>query len=278
MEWTQQFEMELMDEQGAQSLRAPLFWSVVLHGALVGLAVASTIFGWQAESWGGPGGGGAALTMELVSSAGVPLPRPAVVTNSRVVDETLGMHIEEPPKPTPAPPPPTTRIEIPEFAKEKPPKYITRPSKVLENPTPPPQGAVPYGKGGAPAVPYGQFNMAGQTPAGMKFSGSGGAGGAGGDFGSRFSWYVEAVRRRVSSNWLQSAIDPSVRWAPRVVVTFQILRDGTITNLQILQSSGNASVDNSARRAILSSSPAERLPSGYSGNLVNVEFWFEFRR
>ncbi len=82
----------------------------------------------------------------------------------------------------------------------------------------------------------------------------------------------------MSSNWLQSTIDPSVRWAPRVVVTFQILPDGSVANLEILRSSGIASVDNSARRAILDSSPLERLPAGYSGNQVSVEFWFEFRR
>ena len=64
----------------------------------------------------------------------------------------------------------------------------------------------------------------------MSFNGVGG-----GDFGSRFSWYVEAVQRRISGNWLQSTVDPSVSAAPRVVVTFTILRDGTVTNIQITQ-------------------------------------------
>jgi len=56
------------------------------------------------------------------------------------------------------------------------------------------------------------------------------------------------------------------------------MRDGTVTNVKMMQSSGNRSVDNSALRAILSSSPVSALPSGYSGNNVTVEFWFEFRR
>jgi protein TonB len=104
------------------------------------------------------------------------------------------------------------------------------------------------------------------------------SGPGGGDFGSRYSWFVDAVRGRISSNWLQSMVDPSVRFAPRATVTFQILRDGTITNIQVLHSSGNSSVDNSAVRAILSSSPVNRLPNDYSGSVVNVEFWFEFHR
>jgi TonB family protein len=107
----------------------------------------------------------------------------------------------------------------------------------------------------------------------MGFTGSGG-----GDFGSQFSWYVDAVRSRVSSNWLQSTVDPSVRFAPRAVVTFDILRNGTVTNVQVLQSSGNASVDTSAVRAIVGSNPVNPLPPAYSGSKVSVEFWFDFRR
>jgi outer membrane biosynthesis protein TonB len=48
--------------------------------------------------------------------------------------------------------------------------------------------------------------------------------------------------------------------------------------VQVLRSSGNASVDYSARRAVLDSSPLERLPAGYGGSNVSVEFWFDFRR
>jgi protein TonB len=146
---------------------------------------------------------------------------------------------------------------------------------VLEDKTAPPENAVPFGQGGAPAIPYSEFTMGsdGATAAGMGFSGQ-----AGGDFGGRFPWYVDAVRSRVSSNWLQSTVDGSVRWAPRAVVVFDILRNGAVTNVQILRSSGNASVDNSAVRAILGSNPVNPLPNEYGGARVSVEFWFDFRR
>jgi protein TonB len=164
--------------------------------------------------------------------------------------------------------------EIPEFTKQKQPRYVTRPSRVLEDETPPPPNAVPYGQGGAPAMPYSEFIMgSGGATAVMGFSGTGG-----GDFGGRFPWYVDAVRSRVSSNWLQSTVEPSVRFAPRAVVTFDILRNGTVTNVQILSSSGNASVNNSVVRAILSSNPVNPLPNEYGGAKVSVEFWFDFRR
>ncbi len=146
---------------------------------------------------------------------------------------------------------------------------------MLENPTPPPTNAIPYGGGGTPTIPMTSFAMgAGTTQAGLAFNGVGG-----GDFGSRFSWYVEAVQRRISSNWLQSTVDPSVAYAPRVVVTFTILRDGTITNVQVTQSSNNYSVDSSATaRGAAIRVRSHRCPPEYSGSNVNVEFWFDYHR
>jgi len=249
------------------SLRLPLVWSVVFHLLIFSSLIVSTLRSHRGELWGGTGGG--AVTVGLVGSLpGIPLPRPEVVPPSRVVDETKGLHKEEPRPPEPSAP----EKKIPEFTRNKPPVYRSRPSKVFENPEPPPTGAIPYGRGGSPNLPYTQFTMAGSTPGGLGFSGPGG------DFAGRFPWYVEAVRNRISSNWLQSTVDSSVRYAPRAVLTFQILRNGSIANVELLRSSGNASVDNSARRAVLSSSPLAPLPGEYSGSFVNVEFWFDFRR
>jgi TonB family protein len=73
-------------------------------------------------------------------------------------------------------------------------------------------------------------------------------------------------------------VDPSLTWAPRVSVTFDIQRDGTITNVQLLQSSNNRSLDTSALRAVQSASPLLPLPAAYSGSRVSVEFYFDYRR
>jgi protein TonB len=264
-----------------ESLKAPLFWSLLLHSVVVVSLGVSTLISHQGDNWSGSPGGGS-ISVKLVGGVpGIPLPRPEEVTNSRVVDTTKGNFKTEP-QPKPVAPPPDVK-RIPEFKKEKQPRYVTRPSRLLEDNTPPPQNAVPYGQGGSPAVPYSQaqapaqpqnqFTLGGATAGGFGFSGPGS-----GDFGGRFSWYVDAVRNRVSSNWLQSTVDPSVRFAPRAVVAFDILRDGSVANVQVLQSSGNSSVDNSAVRAILGSSPLQKLPNEYSGAKVSVEFWFDFKR
>lgn len=250
------------------TLKTPLTFSLVLHGGLLTLLVVSSFFTNRGDLWGGPGG---AISVGLVGSVpGVPMPRPEVETQNRVVDESKGLYKSEP-EPKVQPPPDATPIQ--KFERNKPPKYVTRPSKVLENPAPPPENAVPYGGGGAPTVPYTSFSMGAGTQGGLGFNGIGG-----GNFGSRYSWYVEAVQRRVSGNWLQASVDPSIRFAPRVVATFDILRNGAVTNVQLTRSSGNASVDTSAVRAIRDSSPLQALPNDYSGGKVSVEFWFDFKR
>ena len=252
-----------------EALQRFLLLSLLLHGVLGAAAVVSAYFGRWGEDWGAPGG---SVTVGLVGSMPeIPLPSPEVASPSRVVDTSKGLYKSEPqPKPQPEP----EATPIPKFERNKPPKYVSRPSKILENPTPPPENAVPYGAGGAPTVPVTSFALGtGATQGGLAMHGVGG-----GDFATRFDYYVRAVQRRISEEWLQSTIDPNLSWAPRVVVTFDILRNGAIVNLQVTQSSNNQSVDRSAIRAVQSSNPLLALPPEYSGSRVSVEFYFDFRR
>jgi periplasmic protein TonB len=255
-----------------ETLQRFVYMSFALHFALLlwfGIPALIAFYTHAGPDWGGNGG---SVTVSVVGNVpAIPMPRPEIETPSRVVDESKGLFKTEPP-PLPKPAPDAT--PIPKFQQDQQPKYITKPSKLLENPALPPPNAVPYGGGGTPTIPTTSFALgAGKTQASLGFTGT-----TGGDFGSRFSWYVDAVQRRVSSNWLQSSIDGSLAMAPRVVVTFTILRDGSITNVQITHSSNNYSVDNSALRAVRDSSPVARLPPEYVGTSVNVEFWFDFHR
>jgi len=125
-----------------------------------------------------------------------------------------------------------------------------------------------------PAISVGSFTMgATATQAGIVFTDATGAA-----FGSRFSWYAKALQERINSNWRQSTIDPSLSSAPRVIARFDILRNGTITNLRITQSSNNYSVDESALKAVEESNPVMPLPPGYSGSRVGVEFYLDYKK
>ena len=84
--------------------------------------------------------------------------------------------------------------------------------------------------------------------------------GEGNSFGQRYAWYVASMRARISANWLMATVSPNIASAPRAYLTFEIMRDGTVTNVQITQSSGIAEVDRSALRAILASNPLPPLP------------------
>ena len=64
----------------------------------------------------------------------------------------------------------------------------------------------------------------------------------------------------------------------RVTLSFEILRDGTVRNVRVLESSGDAQVDYAAQRAVLKSSPVRRLPEEFERNTANVEFWFQLQR
>jgi len=251
---------------------SPLAVSAGLHTALAALVLFSAFYAPQGNAWSATGGAGAVTINAVGSLPGVPLPRPDVESTSRVVDVTKGLYKSEPLPKKPEIPPDATPLE--KFEKEK--KLApSRPSRLLEDKSTPPPGAIPYGQGGTPSMPYTQFTTGSGSQGGIGMSGPAGAAG---NFAMRYSWYVEAVQRRISGNWLQSTIDPAIRFAPRVVVQFQIFRGGEARNIQVTQSSGNASVDRSALRAVQDSIPFQALPGDYPGSYVSVEFWFEFHR
>jgi protein TonB len=86
------------------------------------------------------------------------------------------------------------------------------------------------------------------------------------------------VQRKVTENWLKYEVDPRISDAKRVYLTFDIARDGHPANVQIEQSSGVPSLDQSAVRALQRIDTFGPLPAGYSGSKVSVEFWFDYKR
>jgi len=251
-------------------LRKFLVYSLIFHVFLVLWIAVSIYLQMQGPEWGGIGGAEGSVNVKLVGpAAGIPMPSKPSITDSKAVDETKGLWKE--PKPEPKPPEPKTPAEvIPTFKKEKP-KPPTHKSKVDEPKVPPPDNAVDYGKGGAPNLPTSYATNPGSGSGPVTVNGQGG-----GDFASRYAWYVESVKRGIGQNWLQTTIDPAVRAARQAhtVMTFRINRDGSVTNIQLLQSSGNLSMDNSARRA-LDGIRFGPLPNDYSGTGVNVTFDFD---
>lgn len=249
------------------ALKRFLVYSLSLHTALAILITISAFVNWSGNRWSGTGSLGNETKVNLVSSAGIPMPQPKLTTDSKTVDPTMSVNKEELIKP---PEPKTDATPIQKFKIEKP-LPPSKKSKTLDDKTPPLPNAVP-GHGGTPKIQVGSGDTPGSASQGVAVQGQGG-----GDFASRYSWYIDAVRRRISSNWLQNTIDANVLAArtAHAVVTFTIMKDGTVKDWRVQQTSGNASMDNSGLRAIISSNPMPPLPNDYSGSYVNVTFDFD---
>jgi TonB family protein len=256
------------------SLKKFLWYSLFLHAGLAALVVTSVIIKLTGNQWSGMGGTqGNEVKVNLVSSAGIPMPPPPDITDSRTFDPTNSLFKAEVPKPSPPkvdPPKPADAIKLPKFEKEKRPKGIQHPSKTFDTKAPPPDNAIP-GNGGRLTPPTGTNDTPGAGAQQVVVQG------AGGDFASRYGWYIEAVKRRINQSWLQNTIDPAVRAARQAhsVVQFTINRDGSVKDIRLQQSSGNSSMDTSGIRAIYAADHFDRLPSDYSGSYVVVTFDFD---
>ncbi len=248
-------------------LRGKILLSIILHAALLGAAVAYTMLGFRFGTRGTEWGMQGAVHMGAVASLpGVPLPTPALQTPTTVA--TQNPTPAKPEEEKPQPPPPDAQ-QIPKFKDAVKPEKVERVNKhIPHEDVTPPDNAVP-GQGEA-TMNYTQTVTQGGA--------IGVSAGEGNSFGMRYAWYVASMRMRISGNWLLAPISASITSAPRVYMTYVIERDGTIKDVEITQGSGVPEVDRSALRAILASSPLPPLPSDYSGNSVNVQFYFDFHR
>jgi protein TonB len=258
----------LMDDR-RDTLRGTVLLSIILHAVLFVVLVTYTMLGFHLGGVGKEWGLNGATRMNAVTSVpGIPLPSPMLTTPSTVATQNTGLYKTEPqPKVEPTP----DTQQIPKFRDAVKPEKLDRVNKRIQKAEMvPPPNAIPYGETGAPTISYTQV----VTP-----GGTGGVSmGEGNSFGQRYAWYVASMRSRISANWLLTTISPTIVSAPRVYLTFEIQRDGTITNVQITQSSGTPEVDRSALRAILASNPLPALPPDYSGGSINVQFYFDFHR
>ena len=253
--------------------------SVFLHGAVFTFIILSPNFLPKfGPQWGDPKGSPSiGINAKIAGSiSGVPLPTPEVVQENAPANESPSFYKSEP-EPTPAPvpvpdkaaepvPQPKAPIKTTPAPKPKPPA----PASKSAPPANIPSNAIPSPDGGKAALTYGQFSTG---------TGQGQVGFGDAAFGDRYGWYVTAITRAISNNWLKSLVDPSVQKAPRVYVSFDIARDGSVNcgAVSIKQSSGIPTLDRSAQRAVCASTfPA--LPSDYRGGSVSVNFYFEYSR
>ncbi len=193
----------------------------------------------------------------------------------------------EPPKPQPKPKPeppepkpsredvpvlPDKPVKKPEKPKPAPASEISKPAAPASRkpmPKPPANG----GSGNTPAgtVPQGDDNgeagrrgAPGANPLGTSSFGSQIAGLDNPDF--KFGYYIDQLLGAIDSKWVRPPLGNEVK----ATISFRIQRDGSITDLQVAQSSGYNSFDLAALRAVQNASPFPPLPRAYRNDSLGV--------
>lgn len=251
---------DILDQE--DSLGRPLLQSVLLHAAVVGALVVSSLqFEHSHQVWGSPNtGAGTAVAINSVKT--IPLPSRAGRINP-VANDTESQVPQAPDKPQPKHEVkvPDNAIPIPSrYARRQPKREVSqkwRPKMIPENQV------------------FSRLAPAAVSPMFQK-PGAGGVGvGPNSTFGTEFGAYASLVIQRVADKWLTNGLSGN---SPVVVVTFDILRNGSIRNPQVEQRSGNTSLDYSVLRAVTDAAPFPPLPSNYSGSSTNVELRFVLQK
>jgi len=235
----------------------------------VTLIAATAVYSWvnrRGESFGAKDAGGGAIGIEAVSS--IPIPR--VGAQNPVANDTDSQVPQQPAKP----------VEQAKRQKESPTAVALkmRTKKRLSDVASERQRFRPFKEIDQNQVFATQAPQV-SNPLFAAQPGSGRIGtGANTTLGTRFAGYAQQIQQLVAQKWHTSDVDARVQTAPEVIATFDLMRDGRIRNLKILQPSGISSLDYSIQRAILEASPFPPIPPGFDRDSARVEFWFELKR
>lgn len=258
--------VDILDER--ESLRGPFVLSV---GAHVGLGVFMGLSSWLAASgpkFGVENPGAGSMTVNVVSS--IPLQQRTGLQNPVARDTKSNL---------PAPP---KEVKV-EQAKPEP-EAIALKSKDAKKPREQEKKAAQAQKYRNPEAdrPNQLYSTQGQAAVSQIFSQAPGAGGVGtgpaSSLGTRFGGYEALLRQRVAEKWNTGDVDSRTKTAPIAIVIFELLRNGSVRNVKVLQSSGISALDYSAQRAVFDAAPFPPLPAGFERDSARVELWFELKR
>ena len=93
---------------------------------------------------------------------------------------------------------------------------------------------------------------------------------------NRLGWYAELIRQRIAQNWNTNGLDTRAQRTP-AVVSFYIMRDGSVRTPRIVQSSGDYNIDNTALRAVFQSDHLPPLPPQIPEPYISAQFTFNLR-
>jgi TonB family protein len=238
--------------------------SLITHGVVIAVLTTSGLFNLTKNNFGSPKASSGSVGVNIVPR--IPIPQRKAPENPLANDSTSIV----PQQPAP--------VKLQKQVKAQPEKAIPIPDKFEK-----PKKLSPKEQMAAllkPPEPYKNNQVFSTTPqqANSPLFGKQGTNGVDvGDasvLGERFGAYGDLVRDRVAQHWNRSGVRTSLKCA----VSFTIAKNGTVTNVQVTQPSGDYLLDTSAKRAILDTNPLPPLPQGFERNEATVELWFQLNK
>jgi protein TonB len=173
------------------------------------------------------------------------------------------------PAPVPAPPPEPEGPSLQPEPKPEPKEPKKKKEEKKEEKRPPAPSPGTEGAGAeptpGPAVPGSGSGGAGSPGTTLSL----GAGLPGSDF------YSATVRAAIEPRWRKPVLDGEA--TSEVTVGFEILRDGTVRDVQVVRTSGIPALDRSAMRAVIEASPLPPFPAGWRGASAPATMTFILR-
>jgi protein TonB len=218
-------------------IAAPATGSLFLHAALFGLILFFGFFnGLMHHNWGAPGPG-SAIQVSL-DSAAIPLPS----------DQPKNDNVLPTEKPSPAPAPPAPKAKqaiddtaIPIQGKVQKPEKQKQVKTAKVQPPPVPDNTLRYGEQAGSKLARSTFAQTSSADQPVSVTN--------GDFGTRFPWYVEGIKRKVSLNWNRYQVDPRTPKGAVVQVYFKVNRQGVPSGFRVNTASGSPTLDRSCMLA-----------------------------
>jgi protein TonB len=263
------YSSELLDQP--DGIGSPFAMSTLMHGLIVGLLIGygyiHNLF--HQSEWGANAFQQGAIQATLVSTAALPLPQDHPPTDNVLATETPSVAPaleEQKTEPIPLP----DAVPIPEKPQPPPPKPEPKPlpkAPPQRQPPPKPQNKATYGEAAPANVPRATAaNNTANSPIAQ----------TGGDFGSRFGWYVDVIKRKVAQDWYLQEVDPSTPVGATVFVQFTVARDGSPGNISLATPSSSPSLNSSCLHAVQRVDTFGPLPAGYNESSLNVLYHCTF--
>ncbi len=258
--------VDILDQR--DSIGKPFAGSLLFHCSLFAFVVAAPqLVGPKIPLLGDKNPAPGAIGVSMVKT--IPIPRPEGPLN-RLANDTKSI-VPEAPEPKVAPKPvvkeklpPPDAIQIPKHEKTKPrkPEKVARATPQYKADRLPDVNQVYSTTPQRSSAP--EFQMQGNNGVGV--------GKTANPFGEQFGWYAQLIQDRISRKWNRADLSRS---RTRAIVRFNLMRDGSIQNVQLTQSSGSSPLDTSAQRALLDASPLPPLPAALNRNSVTIDLEFE---